>query len=251
MEKFRIMDQAESFYFPGNEVGVLIVHGFTGTTQSMRDLGKQIANEGYTVYGPRLTGHGTHPEDMEKAQYTDWINDVKNSLDKLQETCSAVFVIGLSMGGTLTLYIAENHPGIAGIVTINAAIDMPDLKENFNTLKNGKERFVDGIGSDIKKEDVAELAYDKTPVRAMGELVALMEKVRQNLADVTVPTLIFSSTVDHVVPPANSRQILESISTADKDLVRLENSYHVATLDHDKDVIADKCIAFIEQHSEV
>ncbi|MFD2042868.1 alpha/beta hydrolase [Ornithinibacillus salinisoli] len=250
VEKYSVLENAEEFYFPGNEIGVLVSHGFTGTTQSMYDIGKQIAERGFTVYGPRLTGHGTHQEDMERASYQDWIGNVEAGVEKLKETCSSLFVVGLSMGGTLSLYLAENDPEIAGIMPINAATNLPEMESYYHEIKDGEERFVDGIGSDIKKDGVEELAYPKTPVKSMGDLLALMNMVRKDLEKITVPTLIFSSTIDHVVPPDNSLEIYQNISSDDKSIVILENSYHVATLDNDKDMIAKKCISFIRKHTK-
>lgn len=247
-ENHPVIQNAEEFHFPGNSIGVLISHGFTGTTQSMYYLGKRIAEQGYTVYGPRLAGHGTHSEDMEKATYQDWITNMETGLKKLTETCSEIFVAGLSMGGTLTLYLAERHPKISGIIVINAATELPDMQDYYRELINKDVRFVEGIGSDIKQEGIEELAYEQTPVKAMGELVALMDIVKRDLNKITAPAIIFSSTVDHVVPPENSKEIHKNISSDEKNLVRLENSYHVATLDHDKDIIADKCIAFINDY---
>ncbi|HLS09245.1 alpha/beta hydrolase [Lentibacillus sp.] len=245
-ESFPVMKEAEEFYYPGNKTGVLVIHGFTGTTQSMLYLGKQFANEGFTVFGPRLAGHGTHPEDMEKSTYQDWIQSAEKGLEKLQATCEEVFVAGLSMGGSLTLYLTQNYPEIKGIMPINAATHMPDLVENYESLKDTETRFVAGIGSDIKQEGVEELAYRETPVKSMKEGIELFEKVRRNLAAVKAPAIIFSSVVDHVVPPENSREIYESISSEDREFIVLENSYHVATLDHDKELIAEKCVAFVK-----
>jgi carboxylesterase len=242
---YKVHPEAEEFYFPGNEIGILVSHGFTGSTQSMRYLGTQIAKSGFTVYGPRLTGHGTEPEDMEQATYKDWISDVEKGLERLQQTCSKIFIIGLSMGGTLSLYLAQKYVDIAGIIPINAAVDIPNLKATYENMKNSGTRFIEGIGSDIKMAGVAELAYSKTPVKSLGDLITLMDQVRGNLYKVTVPTLIISSIVDHVVPPENSKQIYHSISTEDKSIVFLKNSYHVATLDNDKELIAKECSRFI------
>lgn len=246
IENHPIMEQAEEFFYQGNDVGVLVIHGFTGSTQSMRYLGERIAKEGYTVYGPRLTGHGTHQEDMEKASFNDWIADVERGMEKLKETCATIFVAGLSMGGTLTLYLAEHYSEIAGIMPINAAIDLPGMKDNYEEIANDSERFVAGIGSDIKKEGVEELAYSFTPVKSMAELLGLMEIVREDLYKIKTPTCLFSSIVDHVVPPDNSKEIYNMISSKTKHVISLEESYHVATLDNDKAFIADKCIDFIK-----
>ncbi|WP_053220141.1 alpha/beta hydrolase [Virgibacillus senegalensis] len=243
---YRVMKDADAFYFAGNEIGVLVLHGFTGTTQSMRYLGEQFADEGFTVLGPRLEGHGTDPEDMEASTYEDWINTVEEGLATLKEECSKLFVAGLSMGGTLALYLAEQHPEINGILPINAAVEIPAMAENYRELSQTDTRFVSGIGSDIKRAGVKELAYEKTPVKSMGEIISLMELVRENLDKIQTPTLVFSSVEDHVVPPENSKLIYDSISSNEKTLLPLESSYHVATLDNDKEVIANKAIQFIK-----
>lgn len=244
---YEVLEDAQPFFYDGNEVGVLVSHGFTGSTQSMAYLGKRFADEGFTVYGPRLTGHGTAPEEMATATYQDWVKDVETGLAKLKETCATIFVAGLSMGGTLTLYLAENHPEIAGIMPINAAVKMDEFEQYYLSLKD-KEEFVDGIGSDIKAEGIEELAYTKTPVKAMGELVQLLKIVETDLSKIQTPTLILSSTVDHVVPPENSQMIYDQIQSDVKNIVRLEESYHVATLDNDKELIANECIRFIKEN---
>lgn len=246
MTDYQVMEEAEAFYFKGNDIGVLVIHGFTGSTQSMRYLGERLAEAGFTVYGPRLMGHGTAPEDMEQSTYRDWIASVENGLEKLRSTCDQVFVTGLSMGGTLTLYLAENHTDIKGIMPINAAIEMPDLIQNYEQLKATDTRFVAGIGSDIKQSGIEELAYEKTPVKSMGEIIELSAIVKNDLGKINIPAMIFSSVEDHVVPPENSRDIFDGIQSQNRTLIMLDNSYHVATLDHDKEMIAEKCISFIE-----
>lgn len=248
-ESFQVMKEAEDFYLPGDKTGILVVHGFTGTTQSMRFLGEKLAEEGFTVYGPRLKGHGTAPEDMENTTYREWIRSVGEGLEVLNKTCDEIFVTGLSMGGTLTLYVAEHSDKIKGIMPINAAVHMPELIATYDSLKDTETKFVEGIGSDIKRAGVEELAYAKTPVKSMKELITLSMIVRGNLSKIETSALIFSSTVDHVVPPENSREIYDSITSQDREMVKLENSYHVATLDYDKDLIAGKCVEFVKRLS--
>ncbi|HLQ83988.1 MAG TPA: alpha/beta fold hydrolase [Pseudogracilibacillus sp.] len=246
MDRNQIQKGAEAFYFPGNKTGVLVIHGFTGTTQSMYDYGESLAEAGYTVLGPRLTGHGTFPEQMEMASYLDWIKDVEAGLEKLMEMCDEIYIAGLSMGGTLALYLGERYPDLAGIILVNAAIELPKMTEYYEAKKDKSERFIPGIGSDIKKEDITELAYDKTPIKSMGDIIELMKLVKMNLTKITMPILIFSSNVDHVVPPENSRSIYNQVSSKQKKFIELKNSYHVATLDNDKDLIYSKTIEFLK-----
>ncbi|RFU62858.1 alpha/beta hydrolase [Peribacillus glennii] len=242
-EKYSVLEGAEPFYFEGNNIGILVSHGFTGSTQSMRPLGEAYAKAGYTVCGPRLKGHGTHYEEMEKTTYQDWVASVEQGYQWLTERCDTIFVTGLSMGGTLTLYLAENHPDIKAIIPINAAIEI----QNMAAAQNVEARFLDAIGSDIKKPGVKELAYEKTPVRSIGEIIKLMEDVKSNLSQITCPALILVSKEDHVVPPDNSQIIYEQISSKEKRLIQMDNSYHVATLDNDQDVIITETLNFIEQ----
>lgn len=246
MSKYSILQCASPFYFPGNKTGVLLIHGFTGTTQSMRFLGEQFRDEGYTVLAPRLSGHGTAPQDMETQTFFEWKRDVEMALRQLQETCTTIFVCGLSMGGTLTLYLAEKFPEIAGIMPINAAIEMDELRLQYETFSEQGKRFVAGIGSDVKASDVKELAYRQSPVKSMEQLLLLMDEVREKLSLIEMPALIFSSEVDHIVPPENSDCIFASIRSEDKTLIKLEHSFHVATIDNDKELIARKCLQFMQ-----
>jgi carboxylesterase len=244
VENYPILKDAEPFYYEGNNIGILVSHGFTGSTQSMLPLGEAYAKEGYTVCGPRLKGHGTHYEDMENTTYQDWIDSIESGYQWLNERCDTIFVTGLSMGGTLTLYAAENHPEIKGIIPINAAVDIPTMAGAAQQPE--MPRFLDAIGSDIKKPNVKELAYEKTPAKSIQEIVSLMEMVRGNIEKITCPTLIFVSEEDHVVPPNNSQIIYDQISSDIKELYKMINSYHVATLDHDQQLIIDKTLNFIK-----
>jgi carboxylesterase len=250
MSTTQIMPGAEPFYFAGNDVGCLLSHGFTGTTQSMRFLGEYLAREGgFTVIGPRLKGHGTTPEDMAGTTAEDWICSVEDALQTLQERCSKIFITGLSMGGTLTLYMAAMHPDvIAGAVPINGAVfvDAPDLAAL--ALSSGAPPTIPGVGSDIKKPGETELVYPVVPVPALRQLYALMAVTRELLPRVTCPTLIFQSRDDHVVVPHNAPYILEHVAATEKRLVWLDDSYHVATLDNDKELIAQAALRFIQEH---
>jgi carboxylesterase len=250
MSETEIMPGAEPFFFEGGEVGCLVSHGFTGTTQSMRFLGEYLAHEGgLTVAGPRLKGHGTTPEDMAQTTAEDWIRSVEEAVHTLRQRCTHVFITGLSMGGTLTLYMAAMYPDVfSGAVPINAAVflNSPDLAGL--AFAPGAPPAIPGVGSDIKKPGVTELAYPIVPVPAIRHLYALMAVTRELLPRLMCPTLIFQSRDDHVVVPDNAPYILEHVGTADRRLVWLENSYHVATLDNDKEHIAAETLGFIREH---
>ncbi|MFA1643445.1 alpha/beta hydrolase [Chryseomicrobium imtechense] len=245
MTQFEVLKGAEAFTYEGGKKGVLVSHGFTGTTQSMKPLADAFVEAGYTVSMPRLKGHGTHHEEMETSTYQEWIDSIEEAYAWLSERCDTIYMTGLSMGGTLTLYMAQHHPDLKAISLINAAIEVPAM-EGVKQLP-AEVRFLDAIGSDIKKPGVVELAYGKTPVAAVKQLLTFMEEVKSGLSSVQCPTIIFVAPEDHVVPPTNSQTILDTIASRDKVLVELPESYHVATLDNDQETIIQKTLAFFEE----
>ncbi|WP_206093797.1 alpha/beta hydrolase [Paludifilum halophilum] len=243
-ETYTVMKEAEPFYFPGNEIGVLVQHGFTGTTHSVRELGQYLAACGFTVYGPRLKGHGTHYKEMETTSYQDWVASAEAGYMMLQEKCSQIFVVGLSMGGTLALHLAHRYPETKGMVLINAALEIPDMEQ----VTDWEEpRFLEAIGSDIKADGVQELSYEKVPLQSFKEIVKLMALTKEKVPAVSCPAKILVSKEDHVVPPSNSQFIYDDLSSSDKKLIELEDSYHVATLDNDKDRIQRETEEFIRR----
>ncbi len=118
-----VLKDAEPFQYEGNDIGVLVVHGFTGSTQSMRYLGESLHRRfGFSVVGPRLPGHGTSPDDMETTGYLDWLGGAEEALRTLAARKRKVFVTGLSVGGTLTLNLAARFGDLVhGVAPIAAA----------------------------------------------------------------------------------------------------------------------------------
>ncbi|HZY66687.1 MAG: alpha/beta fold hydrolase [Actinomycetota bacterium] len=242
----RVMEGAEPFRMEGNEVGVLVCHGFTGTTQSVRSLGERLASAGFTVAGPRLAGHGTSVKDMSRSTASEWISSIEEELDWLQERTEVIFFVGLSMGGTFALYFAAMRPDLLrGIVPINACVFLKDPELSRLVFDKNAPTTVPGVGSDIKASGVEELAYPEVPVPAVKEFMALMRVTDDLLPTIETPALMFQSLEDHVVPPQNGPYIQEHLGSQYKQLARLENSYHVATLDNDADYIAEQTIRFI------
>ncbi len=249
MSEFTVQVGAEPFYAENGKTGVLVSHGYTGTPQSMRYYAERLAKAGFSVALPRLAGHGTTPDDMARSTATEWIRDLEASMEWLQERCDTLFVTGLSMGGTLTLFMAGQYPDVfKGIIPINALIfnDNPELA----ALVYGKDvpAELPGIGSDIKAEGVKELAYPVTPTPTLKELFALTKVADELLPRINCPALLLTSREDHVVPPVNAEYILQKLINPDKRIVWLENSYHVATLDNDKDLIVQTAVEFINTH---
>jgi carboxylesterase len=252
-----VLEDGKPFFFDGDHrIGCLLIHGFTGTTSSMKPMGESLAAKGVTVLGPRLPGHGTDVQDMARWSYTDWTSTVETALEELGSLCAKVFVAGLSMGGTLTLYLGENYQDrVSGIIPISAAVSRlaPSFAENqalkiVSILKHVLKTFP-GPGNDLKDPSVTEVAYEKLSTEALHEFVKLADRVKADLGEITIPVRIFHSREDHVIPTENAVYVFDNVSSSDKELTWLDNSYHVATLDYDKELIFSESYDFMTRIS--
>jgi carboxylesterase len=245
-----VQGHAEEFRSPGTgenaAVGVLLSHGFTGSPKSMRPFGEHLAAAGYGVAVPRLPGHGTSWQEMNKTGWPDWYAVLDNELERLRKEHDQVFVVGLSMGGCLVLRLAEEHGAqISGLVLIKPSVRTDDKRLVLLPVLCRLLPSFPGISNDIKKPGVDEGAYDRMPLRALQSLSQLWKLTCEDLPKVTQPVLMFRSTVDHVVEPSSGRTVLSSISSRDVTETLLEDSYHVATLDNDAQRIFADAEAFI------
>jgi carboxylesterase len=238
---------AEPFAADGGPVGVLVLHGFTASPQTVRDWASYLAAAGLTVRAPRLAGHGGSWQELAKTGWTDWYADAERAFAELSSRCSQVFLAGISMGGCLALRLAETQgPLVSGIVVVNPSLAAdtplialaPVLKHAVKSLKS--------IGGDIKKDGVTERAVKRTPLASVATLPAMWRTTAASLSGVTQPLLVFRSTEDHVVGPASMKVLMTALPGA--EVRPLTNSYHVATLDNDAPEIFDGTLAFIRGH---
>lgn len=232
----------------GQRIGVLLSHGFTGSPASMTPWGKHLADEGFAVSVPRLPGHGTSWQELNKTGWQDWYGEIERAYEKLRANCDQVVVGGLSMGGGLVLKLAaEQGTDIAGVMLVNAAVASSNKQLKALPVLKLLLPSVPGIASDIKKPGVEEYGYDRTPLRALGTLVTAWKEVRRDLPEVTQPILLFRSSEDHVVDPSSAQIIRSKVSSRDLTERILENSYHVATLDNDAPTIFAESVEFIRR----
>jgi carboxylesterase len=230
----------------GRAIGVLLVHGYTGSPASMKPWGHALADQGYAVEVPLLPGHGTRWQDLNKVKWADWYAEAEAAFDRLRATCEAVVVAGLSVGGAVVLRLAEERgEQISGILLVNAFVSstrkelvaLPLLKHVIPALR--------GVVNDIKKPDQDEHGYDRLPLKGLAELTAMWKVVVPHLPKVTQPLLYLRSAADHVIDPSSSATVLRGVASADVEERTLDNSYHVATLDNDAERIFTESAEFI------
>ena len=218
----------------GRRTGVLLSHGFTGSPASIRPWGEYLGEQGYGVRVPRLPGHGTTWQELNTLRWEDWYGEIQRVFDDLCLDHDAVVVGGLSMGGTLALRLAADHPDrVSGVVLVNPAVATKRLDVKLLPLLKHVVPSFPGIGNDIKKPGEDEHCYDRTPLKAIHSLMSAWKPLVEDLPKVTAPILYLRSAEDHVVDDVSER--------------RLSESYHVATLDHDAPQIFEESAEFIRR----
>jgi len=241
------------------DTAVLLIHGFTGSPASIHPWAESLHTNGYTVAVPRLPGHGTTWQDMERTTWQDWYAAAEQALDELVGQYRQVYVGGLSMGGALALRLAEQRSAdVAGVMVVNPGVRRPDRTDVPILLALDRVGLlgpltkvmptVPGISNDIKKPGQDEVAYDQVPIKSGIQLLKLQEDVRGNLPQVTQPLMVFTAPEDHVAEPVNSDIVMTETGSRRKTQVLLPESYHVATLDNDAETIFVESLEFILRH---
>lgn len=250
MEASGVLKGAEGFELGHGPVGALLLHGFTGTPQALRPLGEHLAAAGVRVKAPLLPGHGTTWQDLAPRRAPEWSHAADAGLDELRGSCDEVFVIGLSFGAALGLDLAARRPDdVAGIVTLAGFVWTGDPRSKLAFVLRRVLRSVPGVANDIADPSARELAYDRMPTAAAHEMLRFCARVRSRLGGVRCPALIVHSRNDHTAPPRNAVLIRDGIASEDAELVWLERSYHVITLDYDRDEVCGRTLAFVTSHS--
>ena len=232
------------------EVGILLVHGFTGSPASMRPWAEYLNQRGYTVKVPILHGHGTTPHDLNLVKWQEWPAKVESDLQELLRTCSKVFICGLSMGGGTTLNIATRYSkDLVGIILVNPMIHVKFVPHQLAWAISRFQKMRESVGDDIKRPGITQYGYDALPAVGVYELLKMLHYTRKRLHDVTAPMLLFHSVDDHTLPVTNTEIVMKGVGSRQKQRIELVNSYHVATLDYDQEVIFENSRLFIESHS--
>ncbi|MCM3885751.1 carboxylesterase [Frankia sp. R82] len=244
-----LLPGAEPFTFVGGSVGVLLVHGFTGSPGSMRPWGEALGAAGLTVSCPLLPGHGTRWQDMVPTSWPDWYTTVRGEFLRLRRECDEVFVMGLSMGATLTLRLAEEYGAeVTGLVTVNASLMTERRQAALAPLLSWIIPAVPGVAGDVKAKGVPEVGYSRVPLRPFASLRKLWAVTRADLGRIVSPVLAYRSVVDHIVEPSSGALLLAGVRAPIEERL-LPDSWHVATLDNDKETIFKGSLEFVRQHS--
>jgi carboxylesterase len=264
--------QRSDFYFEGGRSGVLLIHGLTGTPMEMRLLGKGLNHAGFSVCGMQLAGHCGDVDDLLATGWRDWYASVERAADAMLGKVDHLFVGGLSMGALLALKLAADRPRqIAGVGVYGAtfrydgwsiprlarlAFMLPLLKKlGIGRGRNFMEQPPYGIRDERLRAQVsaAMLGGDSAaaglpgnPWYSLAELYGLAARVRRQLPQVTAPCLVAHASDDDVASIRNAELVMRGVN-APAELLLLEDSYHMITIDKQRRTLIAHSAAFFER----
>lgn len=249
-----IVPGAEPFFFPGGRTGCLLLHGFTAMPEEMRWLGEYLAAQGYTVLGVRLAGHGTHPRDLARVEWTDWLISVEDGLALLRGMTDRVFVIGLSMGGVIALLSGALYP-VAGVVAMSTpaapfAGGPRWTVRLYSHLRPTLRKPVEQAEGPLAgRREAGYPAYPEFPARIIVALGDVIGAMRAALPQVRVPVLLIHSTADQAVPVESMQVIHDGLGTADKEMRAVDDMDHALVRDPQRGQVFEAIERFIERVS--
>jgi carboxylesterase len=223
-------NQNKPFFLRGsNEIGILLLHGWTSPPDELLPLGKYLNSFGYTVFAPLLRGHGTRPEDLERVHWKDWLEDAHGALHDLEKKSSKIFVGGISMGADLAMHLAEEK-SVVGIISMGGAIryklhPIAKLALFFMgiTKKYRKKYYPPWVRKKMGNRKV----YMYYPIESAKEVIRLADATREILSRVTRPILVMQSDSDHMVSKKSPQMIFEGVNSKIKEIYWVKDGYHV------------------------
>jgi len=243
------------FFLKGsNGKGILLIHGWTSAPYEVRRLGKFLNSQGYTVYGPLLSGHGTESKALENTRWTDWVDDVERGYFELKKEYKDVYVAGTSIGAALTMILAKKNPDIAGIILMATPYKMRTewLMNVFAYLcllfgkKYHKKFYPPSFGYSGMVTRL--VSYQTFPIKSVLDAIAITREARKNLHFIAQPCLIMQSTHDHIVTADSLECIYEKISSKVKIKKYIKKAYHTFVADINNEHVFCDILNFLEKN---
>ena len=238
-----VQEGAESFLLRGGRRGVLLIHGFTGSTSEMREMAEALHTQGYTVFAPRLGAHGTSPKELEATSWHEWYATVEDGYRILAELCDEVMVAGHSMGGLFAILIALSFP-VTRVAVLSAPIKVQDKRVEYLGLISLVSRF---FTKRKRKKAVPYFNYSVMPLKSVQSLMTLIDTVRSQLSCLDKPILILQSRCEHTVDPVSAQLIYDGVGSKEKKLRWLERSGHSIMTDQEREFVFREVIVFFNQ----
>lgn len=231
----------EDFLWEGDPTGILLIHGFTATTAEVRLMAEKLHQAGYTVAGPLLPGHGTHPDELNHVKWEMWVEKVKQAYEELVSHCERVFIAGESFGGVLAIEVAQQHPEAAGMILFAPAIKVKGLwQAHLLSL------FVKQLQKSAQDDGLPWQGYTVYPIKGLVELHKIQKHVQRRLSGITQPLIVFTGGYDQLIAPDSAQIILEGVRSKIKCHIHMDQSGHCIILDRELDQVAEHVLRFIQ-----
>lgn len=247
-----LLKDAYPFFYPGNQIACLLIHGFTSSPRELSLLGESLASQGYTVLAIRLFAHGTRYQDLPRARWQDWIANIEDGWHILSGNHRPIILIGFSLGGALALYFAAHYP-VQAVISIAAPHHLPkDPRLPFLKLMSVFVPYLYSSKPPVwfdQSERQRHIRYPNDSTRALAEVRDFLSQLELALSKVTVPTLLIYSKNDPTITASEQHmeKIAAAIRSPIKEMLLVENSGHILPLDAERERVIQTCLHFIRQ----
>jgi len=233
----------EGFELAGNaDAGILLLHGFSGSTDEVRELGRRLHAKGYDVSAPALPGHSGDVRVLDELGTEDYLDAALAAFDRVRSDHARAYAVGFSMGGALALHIAQ-HCRPTGVVTISAPVRMPShVYGGIHLVARHRASVHLPVNPNAY---LGTIGYPTVSAHAVRTFLGVVEHVRAGLADVHAPLLVLHSARDLTVPYANAALIEASVGSRQRDVVVLDEGQHLMTVGRWLDIIEPYIVEFL------
>lgn len=222
-----LYENARELHFSGGNTGILLIHGFAGSSYDMQYLSDYLKKKGFSISNVLLDGHGTTPKALKATNHLDWIKSAEEAYQELSKYCEEIFIAGLSMGGAIGLHLAHKY-NIKGIISLSTPMKILSRQHCVDTLVKNKR-------------------YNKTPYKSLVNLLQLINIVKGSLYNMDKPILIMQSYADETVHPKSANYIYKRVASTDKSIIFLYKSGHMITCDCEKEQVFEEIYNFISK----
>jgi len=237
----------------GNSRGVLLLHGFGDTPQTLRQLAVVLHAAGFDVRAPLLPGHGTTVADFLESRRRDWLSCARTELAEMRRNCDRVALVGLSMGGALAAILAAENPDTPALVLLAPYVDMPAiprLAASTFWIYGGNRVMKSNSPNSIRDpaERAKNIGYGAYSGRLLFELWRLSGLARASLSRIVSPTLIMQSRTDPRIANEVAERAYAALGTTEKKLVWIEDTGHIITVDYGHEKVFDEVREWLTAH---
>ncbi len=232
--------------------GIVFAHGLKSSPSEIRELCDYIHQQGFNVYGVRLKGHGTLPQDLRDVLYSDWIESMNMGYAAMRQVCRKIYLGGFSTGGLIALLSAsKKHYPIEGVVCINSALQLHDIRINYAQPVHAVNDFLAFFRANIDfidhDADFPETNYSRLYVSTLAQLKTLMSETDKALHKIDIPLLIIQGSNDPVVVSTSAEKIMDDAASTHKELFKPERDQHVIIKGEGSEEIFERVVKFMKQ----